>query len=234
MPIAVNGKAERDVAERQGATHYSRIASRMREDIARGVLAPEEWLKVRVLSERYGVSAAPIREALQVLQGEGLIVMEHNRGARVRRIDAERLIRIFDLREAVESFLTAAFAESASPHQIAILEAVQAQHDQAVEAHDYEGAFEINRQFHQIINGASRNYEALEVIGRHLALTRALRLSCGFSEVRQRTVQREHRGLLDAFRSGDGDAARRIAALHVRSSRDDLLSRLPDRLRESF
>lgn len=234
MSIAVNGTTEGGEAERAGATHYSRVANRMREDIARGILAPEEWLKVRVLSERYGASAAPIREALQVLQGEGLIVMEHNRGARVRRIDAQRLIHIFDLREAVESFLTAAFAESASPHQIAILEAVQAQHDQAVDAHDFDASFDINRQFHQIINGASRNYEALEVIGRHLALTRALRLSCGFSEVRQRTVQREHHQLLDAFRRGDGNAARQIAALHVRSSRDDLLSRLPDRLRETF
>jgi DNA-binding GntR family transcriptional regulator len=221
-------------AERDSETHYSRVANRMREDIALGVLAPEQWLKVRVLSERYGVSAAPIREALQVLQGEGLIVMEHNRGARVRRIDAQRLIDIFDVREAIESYLTAAFAESASPHQVTILGAVQAQHDQAVTEKDYHTAFEINRKFHQIINSAARNYEALEVIERHLALTRALRLSCGFSDVRQRTVQQEHHQLLDAFRRHDSGAARQIAAMHVRSSKDDLLSRLPNKLRISL
>src|SRR5690606_19635884 len=107
---------------RDGGTHYARVAARMREDIAKGTLEPEQWLKIRVLSERYGASAAPIREAIQILQGEGLISVEHNRGARVRRIDAQGLIHIFDVREAIESFLTAAFADSASPHQISILE----------------------------------------------------------------------------------------------------------------
>jgi len=217
--------------EHDGVTQYSRVASRMREEIARGDLSPDQWLKIRVLSERYGVSAAPVREALQILQGEGLVSMEQNRGARVCRIDALRLIHIFDVREAIESFLAAIFVETASPHQVSILEAVQEKHEQAIADNDYHAAFDINRQFHQIINSASRNYEALKVIDRHYPLTRALRLSCGFSDVRLRSVRQEHHQLLDAFRRHDTDEARRIAALHVRSSRDDLLSRLPDHFR---
>ena len=228
---AVDIEKVRKGSERDDETHYSRVATRMREEIARGELSPDQWLKVRVLSERYGVSAAPVREALQILQGEGLISMEHNRGARVCHIDALRLIHIFDVREAIESFLTASFVEIASPHQINILEAVQSQHEQAIAGKDYHLAFNINRQFHQIINSAPRNYEALNVLDRHLPLTRALRLSCGFSEMRVQTVQQEHHQLLDAFRRHDTEGARRIAAMHVRSSRDDLLSRLPEYFR---
>lgn len=227
MVQAVNGQA----GEMDGETRYSHVAARMRDDITGGVLVPDQWLKVRVLAERYGVSAAPVREALQVLQGEGLIVMEHNRGARVRAIDEQRLIHIFDVREAIESFLTAAFAEAASPHQISLLEALQEKHDLSVAERRLIDAFDLNREFHQIINNASRNREALEVIERHLALTRALRLKCGFSEGRLRTVQQEHHQLIDAFKQRDGSRARQVAALHVRSSRDDLLSRLPPAFR---
>lgn len=223
----LNGQTE----ELDGETHYSRVAARMRDDIAGGLLVPDQWLKVRVLAERYGVSAAPVREALQVLQGEGLITMEHNRGARVRAIDEQRLIHIFDVREAIESFLTAAFAEAASPHQISLLESLQEKHDLSVVERRLIDAFDLNREFHQIINNASRNTEALEVIERHLALTRALRLNCGFSESRLRTVQQEHHQLIDAFKQRDGARARQVAALHVRSSRDDLLSRLPPAFR---
>lgn len=212
-------------------THYHKVAALIREDITSGILIPDQWLKVRVLAERYHVSAAPIREALQVLQGEGLVTMEPNKGARVRGIDEHRLVQIFDVREAIESFLTAAFAEAASPHQIALLEDVQSEHDQAVAAGQSLVAFDLNRKFHHLINSASRNAEALEVIERHLALTRALRLNCGFSVARLKTVQREHHMLIDAFKKHDGQRARLVAALHVRSSKDDLLSRLPSVLR---
>jgi DNA-binding GntR family transcriptional regulator len=156
--------------------------------------------------------------------------MEPNRGARVRPVDEQLIINIFDVREALESFLTAKFATSTSPHQIAALEELQAQHDQAVEAEDFATAFVLNARFHLLINGAARNAEALAVIDRHLSLTRALRLECGFTPRRMRTIQREHRMLIEAIRIGDAAGAGRVAALHVRSSRDDLIERLGPKL----
>ena len=77
-----------------------------------------------------------------------------------------------------------------------------------------------------MINSAARNPEALGVIERHLGLTRALPVEYGFTPARLHTIQREHHQLLDALRRTDVIEARRIAALHVRSSRDDLLERL--------
>jgi DNA-binding GntR family transcriptional regulator len=205
---------------------YRRVGNRLRADIVAGNWRSDGRLKVRDLAAHYGVSPAPVREALQQLQGEGLVVMEPNRGARVRRIDEELVINIFDVREALESFLTAKFAGVASPHQIAALEELQAQHDAAVEAADFAAAFALNARFHLLINSAARNPEALAVIDRHLGLTRALRLECGFTQIRMRTIQEEHKKLIDAIHHGDVAGAGRIAALHVRSSRDDLIERL--------
>ena len=208
------------------ASQYRRVADQLRKDILEGLWRPDVRLKVRDLAAHYGVSPAPIRESLQQLQGEGLVVMEPNRGARVRPIDAQLVINIFDVREALESFLTAKFADSASPHQLSLLEALQAEHDDAVARSDFPAAFALNARFHHMINSAARNPEALSVIERHLGLTRALRVEYGFTPERMRTIQREHHQLLDALRRTDVAEARRIAALHVRSSRDDLLGRL--------
>ena len=163
-------------------SQYRRIAGRLRSDILEGIWRPDTRLKVRDLAAHYGVSPAPVRESLQQLQGEGLVVIEPHRGARVRPID-----------EATSSSTSSTCAKrwspsspgnsptSASPHQIAVLEELQAQHDEAVERDDFPAAFVLNGRFHLLINSAARNPEALAVIDRHLSLTRALRLDCGMT-----------------------------------------------------
>jgi DNA-binding GntR family transcriptional regulator len=208
------------------STRYREVADRMRADILRGDLRAETRLKLRELAVRYGVSIAPIRESLQQLQGEGLVIMQPHRGASVRRIDEAMLINVFDVREAIESFLTMQFATAASPHQIAELETLQGEHDTQVEAGDYTAAQLVNARFHRLINASARNQEALGILDRHLAMTRAFRQEAGFSPMRMRATRVEHRELIAALRKHDAEAARRIAAWHVRSSRDDLLGRL--------
>jgi DNA-binding GntR family transcriptional regulator len=211
---------------RSALTRYREVADLMRADILRGDLRPEMRLKLRDLAARYGVSVAPIRESLQQLQGEGLVVMQPHRGASVRRIDEAMLINVFDVREAIESFLTMKFATSASPHQLAQLEALQSEHDAHVQGGDFAAAQLVNARFHRLINASVRNQEALDILDRHLAMTRAFRAECGFNPMRMRATQAEHRELLAALHQRDAEAARRIAAWHVRSSRDDLLGRL--------
>lgn len=232
-PQVTAGENEIAVDADDATLQYQRIASQLREDIVEGVWPQDSRLKVRDLSAHYGIGIGPVREALQQLQGEGLIVLEPNRGARVRPIDENMLINIFDVREALESFLTEKFARAASPHQISVLRAIQAEHDVAVDAMDPAAAFDLNRRFHVFINSAVRNPEAVAVINRHLDLSRALRREYGLSTARLRDVQKDHHMLIDAIARGDHDAARRISAAHVRSSRDDLLEKMQMRRKGS-
>jgi DNA-binding GntR family transcriptional regulator len=204
----------------------SRVVDRLRSDIVEGLWRQDERLRSRDLAAHYGVSTAPIREALQQLQGEGLVVQELNRGARVRPIDEQLLIHVYDVREALESFLTARFTVTASPYQISTIRGMQAEHDAATEAEDCLAAIEVNRRFHKFINDAARNPEASEVINRRLSLTRAIGKECGYSLARTRAVREEHHALIEAIARGDEARAGRLAALHVRSSRDHLVEQL--------
>ena len=76
-------------------------------------------LTLEQLASRYSAGHMPIREALRQLQGEGLVVLTPNRGARVRAVDIEFVRNIFDLRMAIAPMLARRAAERIQPEQIA-------------------------------------------------------------------------------------------------------------------
>ena len=68
----------------QSRTGY--VMERIKEDLVNGVIAPGELIKQTVLARRYGVSPTPVREALRVLQSDGLISYSPHKGASVREL----------------------------------------------------------------------------------------------------------------------------------------------------
>ena len=79
----------------------------IRNDIISGQLRANERLKVVDLAKRYGTSTNPIREALQQLQGEGLVVIAPNKGATVRTIDEHLIREIYEVNAVLDGFFAA-------------------------------------------------------------------------------------------------------------------------------
>ena len=94
-------------ASSEGASLYELI----REDIIEGRLAANERLVVADLARRHGTSTNPVREALQLLRGEGFVVFFPNRGARVRPIDQDFVRDIYEIGVLIEPALTRWFVE---------------------------------------------------------------------------------------------------------------------------
>jgi DNA-binding GntR family transcriptional regulator len=198
----------------------------MRNDILMGVLEPGSPLRAQALAERYQVSSVPVREALQQLHGEGVVVIERNKGARVRKLDLETIGRICDVMEAMESYFSRRFAEIASPFQIETANHIEDQHEAAVLANDIATISSGNKAFHAYISRACNNPVAETVWDRHRIMLGPLRRIVGFGEMRRNALSGEHREIIAAASRGDRDRAGRVAELHARSSRDDLLERL--------
>lgn len=207
-------------------TNYDRVADQLRQDIIDGRLEPGTRLKMLELSTRYGVSPQPVREALQLLQGEGLIILEANVGARVRGLDFDRLRHIYELREAIEATFTRHFAESASLSDIREIEAIQREHDKAIDARDVVAADRANGLFHEMIVSHSGNEEADALRMRYLNLSISLRKRFGYQNYRWEAVRHEHHQMIDAFRRRDGMGAYAIASLHVRATMDEIMGRI--------
>lgn len=205
-------------------TSYQRVTNLLRTEIIAGDIPLGGWLRMTAVAERFGVSVQPVREALQQLEGEGLVEMIPNRGARVRELDRNRLIHANEIGEALECFLARQFAEEASLSSLRKLEALQVEHDAAIESMDWARIDAANHAFHRFINTHGGNVEAADLISRYYGLSEGLMNRRGRSKAFAERVRAEHHALLDAFRRRDPEAAARINAEHVRGTVNDVLA----------
>ena len=125
-------------------TTSSTLGDRIREDIVAGQLAFGSRLTLDALAARYAVGHMPIREALRQLQGEGLLLLTPNRGARVRAVDVEFVRNIFDLRIAIEAMLARRAARAIDTRGIARLEAIEDEYEATAPTRDYRALLAIN------------------------------------------------------------------------------------------
>src|SRR4051812_27763647 len=89
-----------------GGTKADDIALVLEEAIVSGELAPGTVLRQEQLSEQYGVSRTPVREALRRLAALGLVSFIPNRGVRVRTLSRDELHEAFLVRAELESLAT--------------------------------------------------------------------------------------------------------------------------------
>lgn len=197
----------------QQASVYEMI----REDIVSGRLGPNERLKVADLAEYYQTSTNPVREALQQLRGEGFVMIEPNRGARVRPIDADFVRDIIEIEMLIEPALTRWFVSIASDSDIVDLENIQAQ----IEALNFEDRTlhgQLDTKFHQLIYDRHYNRHAAELWWKHREILRAISRRFPTSLSRRVSVLREHRELIECIRAQDADGAAAVVARHVEGS----------------
>lgn len=198
---------------------YSRISDQLRAAIYAREFAPGSRLKMRQLAKLYGVSTIPIREALQQLQGEGLVVIEPNRGAMVRIIDRELIAGIYDLREAIDGILARSAASVATSADIKRLEEIEAQVDAAVAQGEYTLGTDLGRLFHETIGLIARNEEAVKMRRVHVNLFRSFVLQFGRSQHKRAVRPKEHAAIIEAIARHDPDAAEAAARQHARNSK---------------
>jgi len=193
------------------------IYESIREDIISGRFEPSARLKVADLAERYGTSTNPIREALQQLRGEGFVVMEANRGARVVAIDEDFVRDIIEIEVLIEPALTRWFVSIVTDADIAELEAAQLE----IEAHNFADPRrhgELDTRFHQLIYDRHYNRHAADLWWKHREILRAISRRYPTSLGRRVAVLSEHRELIACIRAQDADGAAAVIARHVEGS----------------
>src|SRR3954468_23049764 len=118
-------------------TRVPDIPQLLRDDIIAGQLPFGSRLRIEELAGRYGVSHMPVREALRVLHGEGLVVIEPNRGARVRPIHITFVEDLFDIRSAIETMLARRASERRTDAHLRALTHAQEALEAKVAAGDF-------------------------------------------------------------------------------------------------
>jgi DNA-binding GntR family transcriptional regulator len=202
------------------------IQQKLRDDIISGALPFGSRLRIDELACRYGVSHMPIREALRELHGEGLVVIEPNRGARVRPVHIGFVEDLFDIRSAVETMLARRACERRTEDHIRALHEAEAAFEELVAAGDFASVPGANRRFHGVINDAAGNPGALSLVDRHWLLIAALWQRYGYEGEWFDIVIDDHQHLVRAIARRDSSAATMLMGAHIEKAKHRLLARV--------
>lgn len=208
------------VIERQVGEAFEQpgwVYERIRDDIISARLLPNQRLKVGDLATQYGTSTNPVREALQQLRGEGFVLIEPNRGARVRPIDEAFVRDIIEIEVLIEPALTKWFVTIVDDADIDKLEAAQAEIEELNFA-DLARHGQLDTRFHQLIYDRHYNRHASELWWKHREILRAISRRFPTSLSRRQAVIREHRELIERIKAQDADGAATVVARHVEGS----------------
>ncbi|WP_456695063.1 GntR family transcriptional regulator [Aeromicrobium sp. P5_D10] len=187
--------------------------AQLRSDILEGRIRPNERLVAGTLAERLNISRTPVREALQLLAADGLIVAV-NRGYVVREHTGDEIRQIYEVRAALEEMAARLVAERATDEQIASIEAIGA-HEESIAEGSRAVIVQLNGVFHEAI---------VQICGNDLLATLNKQNSEQFFNRRVARLYSDqeatdaicgHREILDALKSRDADAAAAAARRHV-------------------
>ncbi len=205
------------------------VALELERAIVSGRIPPGTVLRQDALSEEYGVSRTPIREALRRLAALGLVSFEPNRGVRVRTLSRDELREAFLVRAELESLATEVAAGRMTRAELDELEAIEARFARLTE----ELRLSSDRQARVVTDWVRTNHAFHDVIYRVAALPYVERMakSARFSgsavwapadpaalEDLYAANERQHRALIDALEAGSATGARALAREHVLSS----------------
>ena len=144
MPIAIP----------KGTHHRTKqefVYQTLRNAIMRCDLGPGERLVIDDLARRLGVSIIPVREALQMLQSEALVVLVPHVGATVATISKDSIVDVFTMLEGLETVGTRLAAERATPEDHSRLIALVHEMEEVIKQERYEDWADLNTRFHLAI-----------------------------------------------------------------------------------
>jgi DNA-binding GntR family transcriptional regulator len=224
--------AENGGSQREATTMADEIAHAIEEMIVAGHFPPGRVLRQDDLSQRFGVSRTPIREALRQLAAVGLVTFVPNRGVRVRAIDQDEWGQAFLARAGLESAAAHRAATRLTPSDLAAIDSAQEEfrhqterlRDPGLRGDERERTSyawtAANERFHQaIVTAAVAPLLERAVVGLRRVFSGEALWSPGSAADRLYEVNlRQHDAIRHALSAGSADAARTLMFEHVLDS----------------
>jgi DNA-binding GntR family transcriptional regulator len=199
----------------------TRVAAYLREAILSGVLRPGDRIRQAEVAERLGASRLPVREALRMLEAEGLTESEAHKGARVPRLTQHEVEMIYEMRERLEPL---AITESLGRLDEAHLERIEEVQRRIEQNDDVEKFLDLDREFHMLTYSGCDIDPLMSNVARLWNSTQHYRRAFVALGGRSRmwVVNSEHRLILDAVVRRDADDGERFLGGHIRRTRIEL------------
>ena len=199
------------------------VFQKIREDILSGKYKEHEELKEVAIGEELGVSRTPVREAFRQLELEGLIRIVPNKGAYVTGITVKDVRDIYMIRSLLEGLCAKWATEHISKEQMEEMEEnIFLSEFHASKGHTEQMA-ELDNRFHEIMYEACNSKmleHALKDYHQYVLRVRKKTLS---TQTRSTASNAEHRKIMEAIKSGDGELAEQLANRHMINAYENMV-----------
>lgn len=207
------------------------VFERLRRSILEGEYGPKERLIEEQLAERLGVSRTPIRQALTMLEAEGLVEIVPNKGAMVCSFSVEDVWDIYDLRAVLEGHAARRGAGRIREDEVERLRSLADEMEGLAGRYpDHEEETRrlvvLNQEFHGTIVAASRNKRLAVLLRRTVEIPLMFKAFYWYGPHERTISNHYHRQILGALESGDADRAEIVMREHVYEGRDFVIKAL--------
>lgn len=199
-------------------TVSGRVAQALRDEILQGRIPPGARIRQEEVAARLAVSRVPVREALRVLEADGLVTLVANTGAWVAHLSLIECEEIYQIRERVEPLLLRYAAPGLGADELRRLEDLSAQMEAST---DLEQFLRLDREFHLLSYSTAETGMLSELVHRLWNTTQHYRraFSITLDSRSRRVVHDEHHMITAALRDGDVAGAERVLEGHIRRTR---------------
>lgn len=199
-----------------GASRVDEALAQLRRRIEQRKLMPGEALRLDALGQELQMSVQPIREALRLLESEGLVERSINRGVVVAKVSLEQVIELSCIRTIIEPIMVSLATVRATT---ADLSAIRASHEEIRQLIQEEAPWDeiIPRtiEWHLQVYAAARSRYLSDFVAR---IWTAVRINSAWRNSHAVDTVLEHERLLTAMEARDPAGAARAMRLHVRES----------------
>lgn len=192
--------------------------------IVAGELPPGSRINEIQLAQRFGTSRGPLREATRSLEAKGFVEVIRNRGVFVRELTVAEACEIYDLRGTLFGLAGRLVSQKMTDDLFRTLRRLVDEMDEAAEAGDIAAYYPLNLQFHDVIIDAAGNSllqaEYVRFVNKmHLFRKKSLVQGGGLA-----VSNSEHREIVSALASGDGDRAYLTHWRHVERAKHRMIA----------
>ncbi|HXF60285.1 MAG TPA: GntR family transcriptional regulator [Caldilineaceae bacterium] len=226
--------AGRQVAAPRAPRYREAVYQVIKEAILTGKLQAGQPLVEEHLAALLNISRTPVREALIILEHEGIIGarpgQRAGRGLYVRPVSRHAFEEMFEANEAIEPYLVRRAALLASEGQLAEIEAALARTAACIAAQDTVGTLAASRDFHRLVSRASGNLRLAGFVVNNEERADMYLLNAGIviDLDQMETSLREHTAIFEALARRDPVAAERLVIYHAQSLRSRFAAFFPD------
>ena len=202
----------------------------LRRQILRGELKPGERLMEISLANKLGVSRTPIREAIRMLEHEGLAVMKPRRGAMVAKISTQELRDVLEIRESLEILAITKACERMDAESLSAMEEAARKFDELAARPDADltALAEADVAFHDTIYNGTKNLRLIQILGNLREQMYRFRIEYLKDPAVRKELMGEHRQILEAIRARNEELAAAKISEHIDNQRQAIFRSLED------